>query len=77
MKYEHITIEQRGGVDKERFAGKPVYKISNNKSGEQIGLLSYYQLWRQYVFSSQAEFVFNNTCLRDIINFIEEEAGKE
>jgi hypothetical protein len=68
MKYKYITIRQDYG---EVFDGKAVFRIYNNKSGSQLGILSYYKPWRQYVFSSQPECVFNNSCLKDVIDFIE------
>jgi hypothetical protein len=84
-KYKFITIRPRLTWDvingkaayyPEKFAGKPVYAIHNNKSDQQIGLISWYRPWKQYVFSSQSECVFNNSCLKDVIDFMENEAGK-
>ena len=66
-KYKYITIKQ---VGEEMFEGKPVYRIFNNKSKKQIGILSYYKLWKEYVFSSKEGCVFNNSCLIDVIDFI-------
>lgn len=67
-KYKYITIRQNKN---EEFEKHPVYRIYNNKSGLQIGILSYYKPWKEYVFSSNEQCVFNNTCLRDVLNFIE------
>jgi len=67
-KYKFITIQQVGS---EIFEGRPVYRIFNNRSNDQIGILSFYKPWKQYVFSSQPECVFNNSCLKDVLNFIE------
>ncbi len=67
-KYKFITIKQ---VDGEIFLGKAVYRIFNNRSKTQIGIISYYKPWKEYVFSSKEDCVFNNTCLSDVINFIE------
>lgn len=71
-KYRFITIQQ-SIMDHipEVFEGKPVYRIYNNKSGAQLGILSFYKPWKQYVFSSQPECVFNNSCLRDVLDFME------
>jgi hypothetical protein len=73
-KYKFITIKQ---VGKELFEGKPCYRIYNNKSDGQIGILSYYPPWKCFVFSSQPECVFNNSCLKDVLDFLENHAGKE
>lgn len=68
MKYKYITIKQ---VDGELFEQRPVYRIFNNRSGDQIGIISWYKPWKEFVFSSQENCVFNNTCLRDVIDFME------
>ena len=67
-KYRFITIRQEGG---EAFEGRPVYRIFNNNSGTQLGVISFYKPWKQCVFSSQPECVFNNSCLRDVLDFME------
>ena len=67
-KYKYITIRQD---NEEMFEKHPVYRIFNNRSGSQLGILSYYRPWKQYVFSSQPECVFNNECLKDVLDFIE------
>jgi hypothetical protein len=68
MKFRWITIRQ---VNKETFEGHPVYRIFNNKSRDQIGILSWYKPWRQTVFSSEENCVFNDACLRDVLTFID------
>jgi len=67
-KYKFITIKQ---VNEEIFEKHPVYRIFNNRSNSQLGILSFYKPWKEYVFSSQSECVFNNTCLKDVMDFIE------
>ena len=67
-KYRFITIRQE---DDEMFCNKPVYRILNNKNDAQLGILSWYTPWRQFVFSSQPECVFNKACLLDVIDFID------
>lgn len=68
-KYKYITIRQVGG---EVFEKKPVYRIFNNRNASsQLGIISYYTPWKEYVFSSQPDCVFNNSCLRDVLDFIE------
>lgn len=69
-KYKFINI---GQVNSEVFFGKhPVYRIFDNSSRNQLGLISFYGPWKQYVFSSRPECVFNDSCLRDILNFMGE-----
>lgn len=69
-KYKYINIKQ---VNSEVFEGKPVYRIFNNRTGDQLGIISYYKPWKEYVFSSKEDCVFNNTCLRDVLDFMEKE----
>ena len=66
-KYRFITIRQ---TNEELFGGKPVYRIFNNKTNLQLGILSWYKPWRQYVFSSRDDCVFNDSCLRDVLDFM-------
>lgn len=67
-KYKYITIKQVNG---ELFEKHPVYRIFNNRSGSQLGIVSWYKPWKEYVFSSQPECVFNNSCILDVLDFIE------
>lgn len=68
-KFKYITIKQ---VDNEMFEKHPVYRIFNNRSNAQLGIISFYKPWKEYVFSSQPECVFNGTCLADVLSFISE-----
>lgn len=67
-KYKYISIIQ---VADEVFGNKPVYRIYANRGGAQIGILSFYKPWKEYVFSSKDDCVFNNGCLKDVLDFIE------
>jgi len=68
IKYKYINICNK---QDELFEGKFVYRIYNNKSNAQLGIISFYKPWKQYVFSSQPECVFNNSCLHDVLDFME------
>ena len=68
-KYKFITIKQVNG---ELFEQHPVYRIFNKKNSAHLGIISYYKPWKQYVFSSKLECVFNKDCLLDVLNFIDE-----
>lgn len=69
-KYRYITIKQ---VNEEVFDKHPVYRIFNTRSNGQIGIISFYKPWKEYVFSSEDNCVFNNSCLHDVLDFIENE----
>jgi len=49
---------------------KTRYRIFNNKSGSQLGILSYYKPWKRYVLMPEAETVFSDDCLEDIQSFM-------
>ena len=67
VKYKFISIQQKTN---EEFEGHPVYRIYS-KTKAQIGILSWYNPWKRYVFSSMPECVFDAQCLRDVLDFIE------
>ncbi len=67
-KYKFIHIKQ---VDNELCHKKPVYRVFNNRNGAQLAILSYYPPWKEYVFSSKEHCVFNDGCLKDVLDFIE------
>lgn len=67
VRYKFIYIKHNG----ELFEGHPVYRIYNNKTQAQLGIISWYKPWKEYVFSSIPECVFNNSCLRNVLDFIE------
>jgi hypothetical protein len=72
QKYRFMIIKQMNG---EVFEGHPVYRIYNKKTMTQLGIISWYKPWKEYVFSSQPECVFNNSCLSDVLDFIENKIG--
>lgn len=80
-KYKFITIRQaeqfeEGKAIPAMYDNKPLYHIVNNKNAGFLGWITYYKPWRQYVFTGTERAVFNNACLKDIIDFLENHAGK-
>lgn len=72
-KYKHITILET----KEPYENKPVFDILNNKCGFSLGILYYYKPWKKYAFTQSGDgVVFDNGCLRDIVDFLETETPK-
>ena len=43
---------------------------NNNKSKAQLGYITLYDPWNQFVIEFQSNTVFNNQCLKDIANFL-------
>ena len=44
----------------------------NNRSNDELGRLDYYKRWKEWVFESERGCVFNNSCLRDIADFLDQ-----
>jgi len=49
-----------------------VYQIENKKSGDVIGIIEWYSVWRQYVIQPEFGCIFNDTCLKEIAEFLSE-----
>lgn len=70
-KYKFITIRP---LDDELFReidGRIVYGVYSNKGNDELATLTYYPRWHQYVFEGAQGAVFNNSCLRDVLDFME------
>lgn len=77
-RYKYITIENIIITDKSEIFDKHyIYRIFTIKNKTQIGIIYWYKGWNQYVFSSRPDCIYNNTCLKDIIDFIENEIDKK
>jgi len=71
--YKYITIASSG-----QYENKPLYEVTDNRGSDVLGYVFYYKPWKGYCFGVVDDrSVFNNTCLRGIIDFIENHAGKE
>ena len=44
----------------------------NNKTEGDLGCATYYESWKQWVMEFDEGCVFNNQCLRDIIDFLDQ-----
>lgn len=64
--YKHIKFVQTTLIDH--------WNCLNKKSGEELGSVSYYKPWKQFVFEPYelGDIVFNTTCLRDIAHFLDQ-----
>ena len=69
-KYKFITIKESLTPDD--------YMIYNNKSNEWIGSIVFYESWQQHIFITKSSaVVWSVSCLKDVIDFIENEIPKE
>ncbi len=48
------------------------YFIFSNRSFFYLGAVQYYRPWKCYVVEFESDRVFNNDCLRDIADFLDQ-----
>jgi len=71
-KYKYMTIRVRAAEPV--FEGKPEYEVINSKTKAILGLIYWYKPWKEYVFTQyQQSNIFNNSCLHDLLDFMENE----
>lgn len=69
--YKYIIFQKAGG----KFATKPTYRCLNKKSNHLLGIVAYYQYWKQYCFMPEAQTVFSEDCLCGIQHFLSQLQG--
>lgn len=47
-----------------------VFQVVNIHNGSILGIIKWYGQWRQYVFYPNADCLFSEGCMTDIINFM-------
>jgi hypothetical protein len=47
--------------------------VQNRENGTILGRINWFGRWRKYVFEPKPDMVFEETCLRDIAQFIQQE----
>jgi len=67
-KYKHIYFEQISSLG--RFHAS--YICRNNKTASMLGHIDWYPDWKRYVFEGGRNCFFDASCLRDIIDFMEQ-----
>jgi len=51
--------------------GRPKWwRCTNNRNGDELGIVRWYGPWRQYCYFATAQAVYSKDCLIDIENFI-------
>ena len=64
---KYLVVE-RGGRD--GLGGS--WWIVRTRRGTALGMIEWYNRWRQYIFRPKPHTEYNNTCLQDIANFLGE-----
>ena len=49
----------------------PIYRIEN-KSGDYLGILSFFPAWRKYVYSPAKLTKWDSNCLQDVVEKMNE-----
>jgi len=44
----------------------------NNRNDDSLGCVTFYPIWKQWVIDFRPDMVFNNQCLRDIADFLDQ-----
>ena len=51
-------------------SGKAYWSCKNNKSSAELGIVYWYNPWKQYCIEFTPKSIFNVSCLADIQSFI-------
>jgi len=66
-KYIHFEKICGRGYDERKTE---VWDVINNKTEEPLARIEWYSHWRQYVFTPEANTVYDNGCLEAILSFV-------
>jgi hypothetical protein len=66
-KYKYIEF-----IQAEDFKGKQRWTCQNRELGNALADIFYYKLWKEYVSNFNPNSIFNNSCLRDIADFLDQ-----
>lgn len=76
-KFKYIHFVEASGENKS-VNGKPAYECKNNRTKTELAIIFWYLPWKEYCFTQSAQgVIFNNTCLADVQNFLEQLNKKE
>ena len=53
------------------------WKVQNRETLEILGTIEWFGRWRKYTFAPKPDMVFEETCLRDISEFIQQETSNQ
>lgn len=55
------------------YSGKKGWEIKNNKTKALLGYLFWYTQWKDWCFTqSESGVIFNDGCLKDVVDFIKQ-----
>ena len=50
----------------------PIYHINENNTRDEIGEIKWYSAWRKYCFFPEYKTVWDNKCILQVMNFMNE-----
>lgn len=49
------------------------FEVYNNLKGVQIGVISFYPMWRKYIYKPLPDTFYDAGCLKEIAKFLEDQ----
>lgn len=65
--YKYIDIKWLG---KSASGKTDIYSVLNKSGNYELAIIKWYASWRQYCFFPGFETVWNDGCLRDLLDFM-------
>jgi len=65
-RYRYFRVEKHNRPE----CPRPVYDLINNRSGDLLGEISYYGLWKQWVFIPFENTAWSIDCLINVKDFM-------
>ena len=71
----HLAFKKRDRVYP-LFTKTDRYNVINTKLGQEIGVIHWRGGWRQYVFQAKPEIDMSRSCMKEVIEFIDQKMKK-
>jgi hypothetical protein len=62
LRFKFINIE----AESQEHAGRPVYAVNSNRSGEAMAQIFWHAPWRMWCVRFNPDTVWSEDCLRDV-----------
>lgn len=75
----HIYFRNLGHMNPSRGYQRKtnIYEVYAKGDNFLLGRIAWYSRWRKYVFEPSANTIYEETCMREIAQFIEEETSAQ
>ena len=68
----HIYFQNLGNVDGRKTN---IYEVTSKDGGYLLGTIRWYSRWRKYCFYPVEGTIYEETCLREISQFLEDQTA--